>query len=389
MPAARVLHIITRLANGGAAENTIYTVNGLDRDRFAVDLVIGGSPNDKETDQVEKLAIANDVGVYRVSTLTRNPGVGELRALREIRSLIRRGGYQVVHTHGAKAGILGRIAAHRERVPVIINGVHGHTFSPQMNPIARPIYRTIERRVARYTTHFVSVGADLRTQYLDAGVGTPDRFSVIHSGMDLTRFLAVSDSTRAERESIRRDLGVPPDAVVFANISRMEPRKGHRFFLEAAAQMTAGDSWFVIVGDGPEEDALRRQAGVLGIEDRLVFTGYRGDVELMFSMSDAVVLTSLWEGLPRVLVQAAASSRAAISFACDGAHEIISDDKNGWIVPMKDVGAVADRMDRLAKDPDLRESMGRAGRAQVNESWTVESMVQSIESLYEQLIANH
>ncbi|MEX2445503.1 MAG: glycosyltransferase family 4 protein [Alkalispirochaeta sp.] len=410
-----VLHIITRLANGGAAENTIYTVNGLDRSRWAVDLAIGGEPGADETDQVEKLAIAEDVTVHRIPSLVRNPGPGEVRALGDLRRLIRAGGYRVVHTHGAKAGILGRMAARREGVPVIINGIHGHTFSPQMNPLARVVYRGIEKRVARYTTHFVSVGDDLRQQYLAAGVGTAERFSVIHSGMELERFTAAGRMDEARRTAIRAELGVPAEAVVYANISRMEPRKGHRFFLEAAAALVGGpaapgveaeaaptgpqagsasgtevsdgrDPWFVIVGDGPEEAALRRQAQELGISRRVVFTGYRGDVENMFAMGDVVVLTSLWEGLPRVLVQAAATGRPAISFACDGAGEVIEDDVNGWVVPMRDTDAVADRMRRLLREPELRRSFGEAGRAKVNDSWTVEAMVEQIDALYRRLL---
>lgn len=396
----RVLHIITRLANGGAAENTIYAVNGLDRSRWLVELAIGGQPGEDETDQVEKLAIATDVTVHRIESLVRNPGIGELKALNELRRLIREGRFSIVHTHGAKAGILGRMAAHREGVPIIINGIHGHTFSPQMNPLARLLYRTIERRVSRHTTHFVSVGDDLRVQYLAARVGDPDRYTVIHSGMELRRFLDAGAVTAAEREAIRAELGIPSDAVVFANISRMEPRKGQRFFLEAASKVDATGSegivqpsaavpWFVIVGDGPEEAALRAQARELGIYERVVFTGYRRDVERMFAMCDVVVLTSLWEGLPRVLVQAAAAARPAISFACDGAHEVITDDENGWVVPMKDVEAVTDRMQRLLDNPTLRERMGRTGRDSVNDSWTVEAMVEEIETLYERLFRDH
>lgn len=392
-----VLHVITRLANGGAAENTIYTVNGLDRSAWQVDLAIGGTADDdrENGDRVEKLEIAPHVTVHRIAGLVRDPGLGELRALRQLRQLIRAGGYRIVHTHGAKAGILGRMAAHRENVPVIINGIHGHTFSPQMSLPARTVYRGIERWVGRYTTHFISVGDDLRQQYLSAGVGTQETFSVIHSGMDLDRFLQAGNGDRhslEERAAVRRELGIPENAVVVANISRMEPRKGHRFFLEAAAQVVhsagarSGDPWFVIVGDGPEEGALRAQAGHLGIADRTVFTGYRRDVERMFAMADIVVLTSLWEGLPRVLVQAAAAGRPVVTFACDGAREVVHEGVNGHVVPMRDVSAVGGALNTLVHNEALRHSMGAAGRTLVNESWRVEAMVTQIDTLYRRLL---
>ena len=385
-PPIPVLHVITRLANGGAVENTIYTINGLDRRRWRPALVTGGMP--AEDDQSQNLALADDVPLIRVPTLTRNPGLGDGTALRHLRRVIRDGGYKIVHTHGSKAGILGRLAAAKEGVPVIVHGVHGHSFSPQMSKPARVLFRAVERYTARRTTHFVSVGEDLRTQYLAAGVGSPERFSIIHSGMELARFTDAAMLPAEERTAVRSELGIPTDAVVFANVSRMEPRKGHRFFLDAAARLTwRGETpWFVIVGDGPEEEALRAQARELGIAERVIFTGYRGDVERMFAMADVVVLTSLWEGLPRVLVQAAAVGRPAVSFACDGAREIIDDDTNGWVVPMRDVEAVGDRMQRLVDHPEERRRMGEAARAKVNASWTVESMVEQIDTLYRRLL---
>ena len=389
----RVLHVITRLANGGAAENTIYSVNGLAGEHWKVDLAIGGSAEDDE-DRVEKLNVSDKVTVHRVQTLTRNPGVQDMRALVSLRRLIKKGSYHIVHTHGAKAGILARMAAYKEGVPIIINGIHGHTFSPQMHPIARAIYRAIERRVARYTTHFVSVGEDLRRQYVAAGVGEDARYTVIHSGMELSRYTAAATVDTNERRSIRAEFDIPEDAVVLANISRMEPRKGHRFFLEAARGVVdtignrepGSEPWFVIVGDGPEEANLRAQAHTLGISDRTVFTGYRRDVEKMFAMCDVVVLTSLWEGLPRVLVQAAAASKPVVTFACDGAYEVVENEVNGWVVPMRDVDAVKECLSRLVVDADLRLRMGRAGQDKVNDTWTVETMVRQIESLYKHLL---
>jgi glycosyltransferase involved in cell wall biosynthesis len=170
------------------------------------------------------------------------------------------------------------------------------------------------------------------------------------------------------------------------NTPGTDPRTTDPVTTDAAAPH-AVQPWFVIVGDGPEEAALRAQATELGIADRVVFTGYRRDVEKMFGMSDVIVLTSLWEGLPRVLVQAAAAGRPAISFACDGAHEVIADGKNGWVVPMRDTAAVRDRMAQLLEDAALRASFGVAARANVNESWTVEAMVAQIDDLYRRLLA--
>ena len=144
---------------------------------------------------------------------------------------------------------------------------------------------------------------------------------------------------------------------------------------KVGSPQAAGAPWFVIVGDGPEKANLRAQATQLGIAERTVFTGYRNDVERMFAMCDVVVLTSLWEGLPRVLVQAAAAAKPVVTFACDGAGEVVKNDVNGWIVPMRDVDAIQERLSRLVADAELRRRMGRAGRDKVNDTWTVETMV--------------
>ena len=224
-------------------------------------------------------------------------------------------------------------------------------------------------------------------------MGDAERFSVIHSGMELSRFIQAGAMTEAERHTIRQELGIPQKAVLFTMVGRMEPRKGHRFFVTAAAELAArkrsveGPSpVFAVVGDGPEQTGLKAQAESLGVADRFFFVGYRHDVERMFAMTDVAVLTSLWEGLPRVLVQAAATGRPAISFACDGAGEVIGDGENGWVVRMRDTVAVADAMERLLIDAPLRKTMGAAARQRVNESWTVESMVAAQDELYARLL---
>ncbi|MFP4331305.1 MAG: glycosyltransferase [Spirochaetaceae bacterium] len=388
----RVLHIITRLANGGAGENTLYSVNGIDPERYKVDLAVG---ENNEQAMIDKITISPDVSLKTISGLRRDPSPWqELRALSEIRRLIREGNYAIVHTHGAKAGILGRIAAHREGVPVIINGIHGITFSDQMGRVSREVYRLIERYVARFTTHFVSVGEDIKEKYLAAGVGSREKYTVIHSGMELSRFQAAADLPAEEIAAIKEELGIPPQATVIAKISRLEKRKGYPYFLRAAQRLLRSCSpqqtgvYFLIVGDGPELESMRAYASELGVAERVVFTGYRRDVERMFAASDIVALTSLWEGLPRVLVQAAACGKAIVTFDCDGAWEIVEEGRTGYIVGMKDEANLYRRLDRLVADRRLREEMGRRARSKVDESWSREAMIRSIETLYDQLLEN-
>ena len=381
-----VLHVITRLAGGGAGENTLLSVNGLDHGTYRVDLAIGA---DSEPELIKAIGLHRSVKLHLIPELVRSPNpVGDLCAVRRLRTLIRNGGYRVVHTHGAKAGIVGRIAAHRERVELIVNGIHGITFSAEMGRLRARAYRSIERRVARWTDAFVSVGEDMRRKYVAAGIGRPKQHHVIRSGMHLERFRRAAQLTATDHAALRAQLEIAPEQPVVGMVARFEPRKGHRYFLDAAARITATDdarpnaAVFLLVGDGPERDAIARYADALGLRSQLRYTGFRNDVENMFAISDVIVLTSLWEGLPRVLVQAAAVGVPAVTFAVDGAWEIVRDGETGFVVPMRDSAALARRIEQLLADPATRRRMGAAARELVTDEWSVQTMVARIDRLY-------
>lgn len=382
----RVLHIITRIANGGAGENTLYSINGLDKGKYRIDLAIGA---ESEPGLLDRIGLDPAIRLIRVSGLRRDPSpLQELKAIRELRKIIRDGGYQIVHTHGAKAGILGRYAAHRERVPHIVSGIHAITFSDHMSAVTRPIYRFLEWWVGRFTDRFIAVGEDMRRKFIAAGVGNPEQYRVIHSGMDIARFRRAAEMSAAERRELRSSLSIPENATVVGKIARLEPRKGHHYLMEAAARIHREDPsvYFLIVGDGPETDRIKALAAELGISRNVVFAGYRTDVERFFSLSDVVVLASLWEGLPRVLVQAAVVGKPVVTFDVDGAWEIVEEGRNGYIVPIDDVPALSERIQLLTGDPDLRARMGAEARCMVDDSWSVEAMVASIDQVYSDLI---
>ena len=425
--AVRVLHILTRLANGGAEDNTLHTINGLDHTRYEVDLAIGGP---SERGSLDKTGLHPAVRLLPVPHLQPDPApAAELSAVRELRAIIRTGGYRIVHTHGSKAGILGRMAARRERVPVIVHGIHGISFHPSMGGVQRVLFRFLERWTGRYTAAFVCVGEEMRQQYLEAGIGSPERYSVIHSGMELDRFRGAAAAPAgaagetAARE-VRRELQIPADALIVGTVSRHEKRKGYPHLIAAAQVLLAtGTSvrsgasaspetsapnavspdaalppgivlpaevrerlWFLSVGDGPEGEKIRDLVRAAGLEDRFLFAGYRNDVERMFAAMDVVTLTSMWEGLPRVLVQAAATERPVVSFEVDGVREIVADGVTGYIVPQGDRTALAARIARLLTDDRARREMGAAAGSRVNDSWSVEAMVEATAELYARLL---
>jgi glycosyltransferase involved in cell wall biosynthesis len=388
---ARVLHVLTRIAGGGAEDNTLYTCSGVAASGFEVDLALG---EENEPASIRKTGIDPSVRVFIIGGLRRNPSpFNELRAIAELRTLIRSRGYHIVHSHGSKAGIIARFAAEKERVPLVFHGVHGISFSPLMGTLQRTLYRALERWAARRTTAFVCVGEDMKTKYVAAGIGEPNMYSVIHSGMDLDLFKRAGEMTADATARVRASFGIAPDAIVVGMISRMEARKQHELFLQSIQELIRSENpttsrpiSVLLVGDGPREVELRALVDTLDLTSIVTFTGYRNDVEQMFAISDIVALTSKWEGLPRVLVQAAAVGRPVVTFDVDGVWEIVEDGETGYVVPQGDVSSFADRLGELVRQSDIRTRMGETARSKVNESWTIEAMVRDTVALYRRFL---
>jgi glycosyltransferase involved in cell wall biosynthesis len=381
-PPARMLHIITRLIRGGADENTLYTVRGLDKRRYHVDIAVG------DGSELDAFGPLEDVGVHVVPELVRDPNPWkDLVALVKLARLIRRGRYQIVHTHTAKAGFLGRLAAALVGSPIIVHTVHGVTFHEQIPRFQRGFYLLLERVAARFTHQFVAVGEDVKNIYLRSGIGEAQAYETIYSGMPLEDFLTAGRMGDPEREALRAELGVGPGEQVVAMAARLEARKGHIYLFQAVQRLMDRHPglrvW--ILGDGDLRPQLEWQAAALGITERVRFLGHRTDLPRVLAAADISVLTSLWEGLPRVLVQSAAAGRPILTFDVEGAWEIVREGRNGFIVPSRDVDAFSARLAQLLEDRAQARTFGEAGREQVGSQWTVETMLDRLDRMYQRL----
>jgi glycosyltransferase involved in cell wall biosynthesis len=384
-PPISVLHVHTRLIRGGADENTLLTVNGLDCRRFRLALAIGSG---SEAAMLAKVGPA--VEVIEMPDLVREVSPRrDLAAFRQLRRLIRDRRYDIVHTHTAKAGMLGRFAARSAGAPVIVHTLHGSTFHGALNRAEYLLYRGLEKAAAGFTDRIITVGEDLRERYLEAGIGRPERYQLIRSGMELSEFSAAAAMVPERRAEVRRSLGVPADAPLVGKVARLEARKGYRYFLDLAERVLqhVPTTHFVGLGAGEEHAELRAEVERRGLADRIHFPGFRQDIADVLAVLDVAVLTSLWEGLPRVLVQAAACGVPAVTFAVEGAHEVVKQGVNGWVVPMRDVPAMAERVVALLSDSRRARAMGAAGLGLVCETWAAETMVSEIARAYEDLMA--
>lgn len=379
MRRARVLHAITMLELGGAQRNTLDTCAMLDRGRFEVGLACA--------DQGELLAEARglaDVRRYELPHLRREVRPWhDLGAFRELRAAIREFAPDLVHTHSSKAGILGRAAARAERVPVVVHSIHGWGFGPHQSAAVHATFLAAERVVARWTSHFVAVSRENLEQGVELGLFGREEATVIRSGIDLAAFRRASGG-----EKVRAELGIPVGAPLVVQVSCLKPQKAPERFVALAAALAPRfpDAHFLLVGDGELRGRLEVARAAAGLERRLHLPGWRRDVPAVLDAATVVTLTSRFEGLPRVVVEALAARRPVVAMAVDGVREVLRDGVNGCAVAAGDEAVLAERVAELLADPSLRARLSAAA-AEGLEPWDRTLMVRQQEELYARLLA--
>jgi glycosyltransferase involved in cell wall biosynthesis len=381
----RVVHVITRLILGGAQENTLLTVEDLHHEYKDDVTLLTGPAEGPEGDLFER-ARARQLKVEVMPELVRaiRPW-NDLKAYWKLRSAFRRLKPDVVHTHSSKAGILGRAAASHERVPAIVHTIHGMPFGAFETPWRNRLYVFLERWAAHRCHAIVSVCNAMTRQALAAGVGRPDQFVTIYSGMDAEAFL----SPRRPRESVRLELGLASDETAFATVARLFELKGHDDLVSVAPLVLQVNPKvrFVWIGDGILRDRLVADLERLGIRHAFILTGLvRPDrIPELLAAADAVIHPSLREGLARVLPQALLVGRPVISYDIDGAREVVLPE-TGILLPPCDLEALGSAILSLAGDPALRARMGQEGRRLFADQFRHETMTRQIRSLYERLL---
>lgn len=380
----RVLHVITRLIVGGAQENTLYSAALLDRQRFEVE-VLSGPQTGSEGSLIEETR-ARGVKLTILPELLRQVSpLNDLKALWKMRQIMRRGRYTIVHTHSSKAGISGRLAARLAGVPLIIHTVHGWSFHEHMHPLLRQVYIWLERWMARYSQALIAVAQKDIEKGLAAGIGRREQYHLVRSAIPLEAF----DPSAYNHASIRAELDLPPEAVVVGNIGRFSAQKNPLDWAHAAGSIARAcpEAFFVMVGDGPLRGAVEQALAQEGIRQRVRLTGLRRDVGRMLAATDVFLMTSLWEGLPRALVQAMAMGLPVVAYAADGIAEAVSEGVNGYLAAPGDFEGAAQRCIQLVRHPEIRAQFGRQGMDYARQNFDLRRMIAQIESLYAELLA--
>lgn len=378
----RVVRIISRLNLGGPAQHVLHLGAGL-RGDYPTLLVTGCvDQGEVEVDTPE------GVDVHRIPQLGRRIlPFDDFIAFWKVYRLLRSVRPEVVHTHTAKAGALGRVAAWLARVPVRVHTFHGHTFHGYFGPFATRVFLAIERALARLTTRIV-VLSESQARDIVHSYRICDRaqVAIIPLGLDLERFRP--HRANGGRASFRRELGVRDGVPVVTTVGRLVPIKNHDLFIDAAASLVRRgvEAMFVIVGGGPEEPRLRARVEELGLSRHVRVLGWRTDLERIYAGTDVVVLSSRNEGTPVALIEALAAGRAVVATDVGGVRDVLAGGYLGQIVPPDQPEALARAVPRFLADPDARAEFGRRGERSAIRTYTVKRLCQDVAGLYDSLL---
>ena len=389
----KIVHIITRLVLGGAQENTLITCKLLAQRGHNVTLITGPAIG-PEGELFEQTKNQN----YRVIVIDKlirpicplYDSISYCQIKRHLRQLQP----DIVHTHSAKAGILGRFAAysirntqHDMRNTRIVHTIHGLAFHPYQCNLLNKFYIAVEKSAAKRTDFFISVADAMTNQALAAGIGEPDRFVTAYSAIEEDDFL--KPVSIEHKKQFRQKYGISEDAVVLVTIARLFMLKGHDYIIESAKTLSRQfeNAVWLFVGDGNLSEHYKKQVSRLGLADRIKFAGLLSpkQIPLAIASSDILVHCSLREGLARSLPQAMLCGRPAVSFDVDGAREVVNEN-TGRLIEPKNVEQLTRSIAELIENRALREKLGAAGRESVKEKFAPQVMVDTIEAVYKKLL---
>ena len=383
----KIVRVIARLNMGGPALHVAYLTAGLRERGYDTTLVAGSLARGE--DSMAFVADARDVQIVRIDELGRE--ISPLRdfvATLRLARLIRRERPDILHTHTAKAGTIGRVAAllaGRRGPPIVVHTFHGHVLRGYFGPLRSRFFRLLERWLAARTTALIAVSPQVRDDLVALGVAPPERFVVVRLGIELEERVAAGHDGRAES---RRYLGIEPDRFAVGWIGRMTAVKRTDDVLVAFKRLREEgiDAVLCMVGDGPDRPELERRAHELGVVRHTLFLGYQADVAPFYAAFDALVLPSSNEGTPVSAIEALAAGRPVVATRVGGVPDVVQEGRDGFLVDPGATDDLAERLTRLARDPDLRERMGAAGRERVLPRYAVARLIDDVDRLYRSLL---
>lgn len=378
----RVMRLIARLNIGGPAIHTALLTERLNPERFE-SVLVSGVEAANEGNMLDLMGY--DVKPLIVPSLGREISpANDLKTLREIVRLMRQHRPHIVHTHTAKAGFVGRLAARLARVPITVHTFHGNVFKGYFSPAKTKMFINIERSLARRTDRILVLSEQQKQEILGLGIGREEQFQIMPLGLDLRRFL----DAESLRGQLRGELGIASHTPLVGIVARLVPIKAIHLLLQAAQQVhrERPEALFLIVGDGELRAELETQARELGVEQVVKFLGFRSDLARIYADLDCVVLCSKNEGLPVAIIEALAAARPVVATDVGGVKDLVIPNETGCLVPAGDVDSLARGILGVLHDSSMSVRWGEAGRRRVYPALDIDRLVGDIETLYNSLL---
>ncbi len=371
----KLLHVITHLPIGGAQDNTLYTVELLNKDKY--DVSLSCNLNGELVSRAKKV---KHLKLYDVPNLRREVSIiNDIRAFLSLYKLIKRENFTIIHTHSSKAGFLGRIAAMLNKTPIVIHTIHGFAFHDYMNSFKKNIFIYLEKLSAKWTHGLVTVSNLNKKKVVDLGIAPIEKLKNIYSGIDLTLFI------NEKNDQFRKELNLDSNHLLLGSVGRLSNQKDPITMIEAFCIVIKRfpNAHLTLVGDGELLDEILIKIDQLQLNGRVHLTGNKNDPWKIYHSLDLFIMSSIYEGLGRSITEALSCGVPVVCTSVEGVPEIVRDNETGILVPPKDPGALATGIINSLNDMDNAKKMAEEGRKFVNENFDVNKMVDDIDSLYD------
>lgn len=379
----KVAQVITRMIVGGAQENTLYTARKLgEKENYDLVLITGPGLG-PEGNLLETLRPQEPFQCVVLGQLRRaiNP-FRDLIAFIQLFLLFRKEHFDVVHTHSSKAGILGRWAAWLAAVPVRVHTVHGWGFHPHQPTLRRGLYVFLEKITAPITNRLITVSNENTKKGVEAGIGKKEQYQTIYSGIEIERFKKNGKGT-----VLKEKHHIPRGKVIIGTIGRLAEQKNPVLFVRLASRLRDQEPncFFVMVGDGPMRKTVEEEIERLGLKNDFLLPGLQKQVHEWVDLIDYFVITSKWEGLPRVLLQNMAAGNPVVASRTDGIEEVIRDGGNGLLLQTEDPAVWAEKVAELIHEKEKAKRLALEASKCVTEKFSDVKMVQDLDHLFLEL----
>jgi len=371
----KLLHVITHLPIGGAQDNTLYTVELLNKDKY--DISLSCNLNGELVSRAKKV---KHLKLYDVPNLRREVSIiNDIRAFLYLYKLIKKENFTIIHTHSSKAGFLGRVAAMLNKTPIVIHTIHGFAFHDYMNSFKKNIFIYLEKLSAKWTHGLVTVSNLNKKKVVDLGIAPIEKLKNIYSGIDLTLFI------NEKNDQFRKELNLDSNHLLLGSVGRLSNQKDPITMIEAFCIVIKRfpNAHLTLVGEGELRDEILIKIDQLQLNGRVHLTGNKNDPWKIYHSLDLFIMSSIYEGLGRSITEALSCGVPVVCTSVEGVPEIVRDNETGILVPPKDPGALATGIINSLNDMDNAKKMAEEGRKFVNENFDVNKMVDDIDSLYD------